>query len=115
MDDGILKPKGGILSLDEARAAAAKKGEDFISVDAMKQKATKEFVLTTALTVATGVCERVYDQMSEQSAEQCAKLEAMCLQHIQVEVQKVRDEFEERLRVLEDRTLVLPDPDDTNV
>lgn len=72
-----------ILSLDEARAAMEGKMPVDTGIGGMKRNADKEFVLTTALTVATGVAERVYNLMSEQQAEGLAKCEAMCLQHVE--------------------------------
>lgn len=83
-----VPPVTKILSLDEARAAIAGKVPVDAGLGGMKRNADKEFVLTTALTVATGVCERVYNLMSEQQAEGLAKVEFMVLQHIQ--------EFEKR-------------------
>lgn len=92
MNDDIIKPTG-ILSLDEARAAIqGKKSPALEGIGGMKRNADKEFVLTTSLTVATGVAERVYSLMSEQQAEGLAKCEAMCLQHVHA----LRAEIERR-------------------
>lgn len=92
MADEIVRPKT-ILSLDEARAAIeGKKSPQLEAMGGMKRNADKEFVLTTSLTVATGVAERVYNLMSEQQAEGLAKVEFMCMQH----VERLRQEIEGR-------------------
>lgn len=93
MSDKIeVPPVTKILSLDEARAAIKGKVPDDAGLAGMKRTADREFVLTTSLTVATGVAERVYNLMSEQQAEGLAKVEFMCMQH----VNKLREEIEAR-------------------
>ena len=93
MTDQIERPPvTKILSLDEARAALGRKDPAEFGVAGMKAMANKEFVLTTSLTVATGVAERVYNLMSEQQAEGLSKVEFMCMQH----VEQLRQEIEGR-------------------
>lgn len=92
MSDEIIKPKT-ILSLDEARAAATEKAAHKESVlRGVKDLADKDFVLSQAALIATGVGERVYNMMGEQQAEALEKVEAMCLQHVNV----LRAEIESR-------------------
>lgn len=101
MSDKIeVPPVTKILSLDEARAALGKKESvDMIGAAGMKRNADKEFVLTTSLAVATGVAERVYNLMSEQQAEGLAKVEFMCIQHVEALRQEIAARsFRGRLR-----------------
>ena len=90
MSDDIIQPKA-ILSLDEARKIAGTNG-DTRGVGKGSDYATKDFVLTTALGIASGVGERVYNTMGDQQARALESIEAACL----AAVDALRSEIEGR-------------------
>ena len=95
-EGSIIVPQSGLISLDEARAAAEKRTAAGMGYRGLKRSPSRKEVGELALAIALDISERTYNAIAAEHAEQMEKLEAVCTQRLEKEIAAVRAEAEAR-------------------
>ena len=95
-ESGLVVPPSGLISLDEARAAAEKRTAAGMGDRGLKRSPSRKEVGELALVIALDISERTYNAIAKEHTEEMEKLEVMCTQRLEEEIAAVRAEAEAR-------------------
>ncbi len=95
-ESGLVVPPSGLISLDEARAAAEKRTAAGMGDRGLKRSPSRKEVGELALAIALDISERTYNAIAKEHTEEMEKLEVMCTQRLEEEIAAVRAEAEAR-------------------